>query len=91
MSMSGNANDTGALQVSQIPWDKEARYRLPVHVWQQMMDLYYPNTAWLCLRKDVFDRLYHYKVRRGIPTFWLSIVQEGDCPRRRSGIRGKPV
>src|SRR2546423_785996 len=63
------ANDEGALQVAQISWDKEARYRLPVGVWNQMMDIYYPNSAWLSLRKDVFDRLYRYKVRRGIPTF----------------------
>ncbi|MFL6278309.1 MAG: DUF6084 family protein [Blastocatellia bacterium] len=63
------ATDEGALQVAQIPWDKEARYRLPVAVWQQMMDIYYPNSAWLALRRDVFDRLYRYKVRRGIPTF----------------------
>ena len=27
------------------------------------------NSAWLCLRRDVFERLYRYKVRRGIPTF----------------------
>jgi hypothetical protein len=33
------------------------------------MDAYYPNTAWLCLRRDVFDRLYRYKVHRGIPTW----------------------
>lgn len=63
------ANEEGALQVTQIPWDKEARYRLPVQVWQMMMELYYPNSAWLSLRKDVFDRLYRYKVRRGIPTW----------------------
>ena len=62
-------NDEGALQVAQIAWDKEARYRLPVGVWNQMIDIYYPNSAWLSLRKDVFDRLYRYKVRRGIPTF----------------------
>jgi len=60
---------TGALQVTQIPWEKEARYRLPVRMWREMMDMYYPNSAWLCLRRDVFDRLYRYKVRRGIPTF----------------------
>jgi len=59
----------GALQASQISWEKEARYRLPVQVWKQMMDIYYPNSAWLCLRRDVFDRLYRYKVRRGIPTW----------------------
>ena len=63
------ASGEGALQVAQIPWDKEARYRLPVQVWKQMMELYYPNSAWLCLRKDVFDRLYRYKVQRGIPTW----------------------
>lgn len=59
----------GNLRVSPIPWDKEARYRLPVQVWRDMMDLYYPNSAWLSLRRDVFERLYDYKVRNGIPTW----------------------
>jgi len=59
----------GALQVSQISWEKEAKYRLPVRVWQEMMDFYYPNSAWLSLRRDVFDRLAQYKMRRGIPTW----------------------
>jgi hypothetical protein len=62
-------SDRGILQVTQIPWEKEARYRLPARVWREMMDLYYPNTAWLCLRRDVFERLHRYKMRRGIPTF----------------------
>ncbi len=33
------------------------------------MEHYYPNNAWLCLRKDVFDRLYEYKMHGGIPTW----------------------
>jgi hypothetical protein len=33
-----------------------------------LMDIYYPNTAWLGLRKDVFDRFEHYRSRRGLPT-----------------------
>jgi hypothetical protein len=33
------------------------------------MDIYYPNSAWLHLERDVFDRLYRYKVRHGIPTW----------------------
>ena len=57
------------MQVSLISWDKEARYSLPVRVWRDMMDSYYPNTAWLCLRRDIFERLYEYKVRHGIPTW----------------------
>ncbi len=57
------------LQIAQIPWSAETKYKLPVKVWQAMMDIYYPNTAWLNLRRDVFDRLYLYKVRQGIPTW----------------------
>jgi hypothetical protein len=62
-------NAEGALQVEQIPWDKEAAFRLPVSAWKEMMEVYYPNSAWLCLRKDVFDRLHHYKMSRGMATW----------------------
>jgi Family of unknown function (DUF6084) len=61
--------DDGALQVSQISWEKETQFRLPVRTWREMMDHYYPNCAWLSLRKDIFDRLYRYKVRHGLPTW----------------------
>ena len=61
--------DTGMLQVAPIPWSKEARFRLPVRAWRDLMDHYYPNTAWLALRRDAFDRLYQYKMRSGIPTW----------------------
>ncbi len=60
---------TLGLQVVQISWEKEARFRLPVHVWKQMMDHYFPNSAWLRLHTDVFDRLYQYKIRKGLPTW----------------------
>ena len=59
----------GALQVAQISWEKEAYFRLPAATWRGLMDAYYPNTAWLCLRKDVFDRLDHYRSRQGLPTW----------------------
>ncbi len=61
--------EDGALQVAQISWEKEANFRLPVSVWKAMMEIYYPNSAWLCLHKDVFDRLYEYKRRGGLPTW----------------------
>jgi len=59
----------GLLQVTQIPWDRETTYRLPVGVWQEMIEIYYPNIAWLCLRRDIFDRLNLYKMQQGIPTW----------------------
>ncbi|MGC1448431.1 MAG: DUF6084 family protein [Candidatus Sulfotelmatobacter sp.] len=63
------AQEGNHLQVSPISWDKEARFSMPVKVWREMMDSYYPNTAWLCLRRDIFERLYEYKVRHGIPSW----------------------
>lgn len=58
-----------SLQVAPIPWNKETRFRLPVETWRRMMDEYYPNTAWLTLRRDVFERIYDFKVRNGIQTW----------------------
>lgn len=67
-------DENGALRVSPISWDKEAKFRLPLKIWRELIDAYYPNTAWLCLRRDVFDRLYQYKMRRGIPT-WEETIE----------------
>ncbi len=64
-----------ALQVAQVPWDREANYRLPVSVWKDMMDMHYPNAAWLCLRRDVFELLYAYKMRHGLPTWEQAITR----------------
>jgi hypothetical protein len=63
----------GALQVAQVPWDREANFRLPISVWKEMMEMHFPNTSWLCLRRDVFEQLYEYKVRHGIPTWEQAI------------------
>jgi Family of unknown function (DUF6084) len=61
--------DEAPMQVAPISWDKETRFRLPVQIWREMMDDYYPNSAWLSLRRDVFERAYEYKVRNGIQTW----------------------
>lgn len=76
-------DDCGTLQVSPISWEKEAEHRLPVQVWREMMDLYYPNSAWLCLRQDVFDQLYLYKSRLGLPTWEQAMERLLDASRER--------
>ncbi len=57
------------MQVAPISWEKEARYTLPVTLWREMMESYYPNSVWLNLHRDVFERLYRYKMQHGIPTW----------------------
>jgi Family of unknown function (DUF6084) len=79
------ADPEGTLQVVPIPWNKEARFRLPVRVWREMMDIYYPNSAWLYLRRDVFERLYEYKTQRGIATWEQAL--EGLLPTEQELVR----
>lgn len=63
------ADTNDALQVVPISWEQEARFKLPVKIWRDMMDSYYPNSVWLNLRRDIFERLYQYKTQHGIPTW----------------------
>jgi hypothetical protein len=69
------------LQVSPISWEQEARFKLSVHLWREMMDAYYPNTVWINLHRDVFERLYQYKVQHGIPTWEQALerVLDGEA------------
>jgi hypothetical protein len=60
---------TAGLQVEQISWAKETRFGLPVQVWHDVMSRYFPNSAWLRLDKDTFDRLDRYRARRSFPSW----------------------
>jgi uncharacterized protein DUF6084 len=57
------------LQITQIPWSKEVSCHLPIGLWQQMMDQYYPDSVWLRVPRAMFEQLYRYKRERGLPTF----------------------
>lgn len=67
-------NDDDTLQMDQISWSKETSYRLPVQLWQKLMDVYYPNTAWLRIDHDVFEALYGYKRRMGYTTWEKALL-----------------
>jgi hypothetical protein len=51
--------------VEQIPWDREARGELPVHVWRDLMRQHFPGTGWLRLEHETLARLAAYKAERG--------------------------
>ena len=67
------AAEGGRLQTARISWEKEAEFRLPVQLWKEMMERYFPNSAWVRLRRDAFDQLYDYKIRMGFPTWEATI------------------
>jgi hypothetical protein len=63
----------GALQIDQIDWGREATFLLPASVWTEMMDHYYPDSAWLRLGRSAFERLDDYKRRQGLATWEQAI------------------
>lgn len=59
----------GGLQVAPIAWDREADFRLPVAVWRETMDHYFPGSAWLRLGRESFERLHAYRAREALLTW----------------------
>jgi len=60
--------------VEQVPWDCESSYSLPVSVWQQMIESYYPNTGWIRLDHDVLTSLADFRSSNGLTT-WEETLQ----------------
>jgi hypothetical protein len=63
------AGGPAGLQVTRLSWEQEAEYRLPVHVWREVMDSYFRGHAWVRLRRDAFERLSAYKSRNALATW----------------------
>jgi hypothetical protein len=59
----------GKLVVQQVPWSKEARYRLPLTVWREAVDAHFPNSAWLRISTRTLDELQRFKASRALPTW----------------------
>lgn len=69
------AGTDGRLQIAHVPWDREARCRLPVATWRGALDRAFPGSAWLRVRRDVFDRLQAYRTSRSLLT-WEDALEE---------------
>ena len=73
--------ETG-FSVEPVSWTSEASYRMPVSVWRQMMDLYFPNSGWLRVGRDTLDQLQRFKALRALPTwdqaFELLLKEAGE-------------
>ena len=59
----------GRMQVQQVPWSKEAAYRLPVPVWREAIDAHFPNSAWIKMSRRTLEELQRFKSARALPTW----------------------
>jgi hypothetical protein len=60
--------ESGGLQMTLVPWSTSIDFRMPVSVWRETIDHYYPNTAWLGVRTQTLQTLQREKLHRGLPT-----------------------
>jgi hypothetical protein len=76
-------DEDGDLQVAPISWSKEAGCRLPVALWHDLLAEHYGDGAWLCMRRDVVDRLIRFKGRRGLASYEDAVealLDEAEVP-----------
>jgi hypothetical protein len=64
----------GRLSVQQVPWSKEASFRLPVATWRQAIDAHFPNSAWIKISNSTFDELLQFKARAALPTWEATVL-----------------
>jgi hypothetical protein len=62
-------NERGGLQMVLVPWSCSVDYRMPVAVWRETIEHYYPNTGWVALRSQTLHTLERERVTRGLPTY----------------------
>jgi Family of unknown function (DUF6084) len=80
----------GGVRVEPVSWDSEARCRLPVRVWRETMDLYFPGTAWLRVRRETLDTLQRFKARRALPSWddaLVALLEGADEPAAGEAAR----
>lgn len=63
----------GQLAIDQIPWSAEARYELPVQVWRDLMQRYYPNQIFVGVERSVYYALNEYRRQNGCDGFGEAI------------------
>ncbi|MET9422170.1 MULTISPECIES: DUF6084 family protein [unclassified Streptomyces] len=75
MLFSGTAfTGAGGFHVEPVPWDKEIAHRMPVKVWQEMVEQHFPGCGWIRLPRDAMDALLAYRSRRALPS-WQATVE----------------
>ncbi|MGH3673042.1 MAG: DUF6084 family protein [Pseudonocardiaceae bacterium] len=77
-----------SLWIEQVPWHAETRYRMPVAVWQKMMDDHFPGSGWLRLRRDTIDALAEYRAARALPTWDDAVLAVLEAGREHTAEGG---
>ena len=72
----------GRLAVQQVPWSKEAPYRLPVSIWREAIDAHFPDSAWIKMSRGHARRAAPLQVPPGAAHLGRD---DRRCSRSRRG------
>jgi hypothetical protein len=64
----------GRLSVQQVPWSKEAPFRLPVSTWREAVDVHFPDSAWIKMSLRTLDDLQRFKTSQALPTWDATVA-----------------
>jgi len=64
----------GKLSIQQVPWSKEAHFRLPLTIWQEAIDVHFPDSAWIKMSRSTLDELLRFKSHAALPTWDATIA-----------------
>ena len=80
--------------VELVPWSAEASFRMPVSVWQDVVDLHFPGSAWLRCSRETLDALSAFKAERALPTWDATLgalLAEAEAGRTPDAPPSTPI
>jgi hypothetical protein len=67
-------DDGGGLQMVLVPWNTSIDFRMPVSVWRETVEHYYPGTGWAALGAGTLAALQRAKLDRGLATLDATVA-----------------
>ena len=64
----------GKRQIEQVPWSKEAHFRLPLSAWREAIDAHFPDSAWIKMSNSTLAGLLAFKSAGALPTWDATIA-----------------
>jgi len=71
------------VQVLHLPWNTQASYKMPVSVWQRMIQHHHGESGFVNLHNDTLAELKRYKRVHGLHSFdavVLDLLEKGKAP-----------
>ena len=62
------------LEMTPLPWDREATWKLPVALWREAIDSHFPGAGWSRLRKETIGALLAFKGRHALAS-WDGVIE----------------